>query len=69
MNDLGVLLCNCRNAAQLFFSKQKRNPFVGCPNFQKKNAMKCNFCLDLMENDNLNLLNSKKGKIFQKKSN
>jgi len=61
MNDLGILLCNCKKPAQLFFSKQKRSPFVGCEQYPKRRGPKCNYFFDLMENENLHLLNLKKG--------
>jgi len=63
MNDLGTILCCCKKPAQLFFSKLKRTPFIACTNYQKRQGTKCEYNLDLTTSENLNLLNSKKGKL------
>ena len=48
-------------SSNTFFSKKKRNPFIGCLNFNKRQRVKCTYYLDLTDNFHLNVLNSKKG--------
>ena len=59
-----MILCECSKIARLHFSRQLKNPFVGCHNHNKSlnNKEKCEFELDLADQLMLNKLNARAGK-------